>query len=101
MPVAAKKKRSPFHPEEQARTLREPRQPSALMEFILSLDGEIEYREALIEFQNEWCDHPGYAQEAVTVFAAPFEGRFEYELRCQECGLIRRKKGRISNASSR
>lgn len=90
----AAKKRSPFHPEEQARILREPKPPSALMEFIMSLEGEVEYAEALREYQNEWCDHPKAEQEVISTLYMLSEGRFIHELRCGECGIIRQRSGR-------
>lgn len=96
MAAVKKKARSPFHPEEQAKILREPKPPSALMEFIMSLDGEVEYAEALREYQNEWCEHAKEEQEVISTLYLISEGRYIHELRCDECGIIRQRSGRAS-----
>lgn len=89
-----KQKRRVLHPIDVSQLIREPRPPSPLMEFIHSLDGELEYREAIIEFQNEWCDHPASHQTVSTTLYAPSAERYEYDLKCEDCGIIRRRQGR-------
>ncbi len=92
--VERKKTRSPFHPIEQSQVVREPHQPAALMEFITTLEGELEYREAMLEFQNEWCDHPKSKQEAISTRYCPQAASYNHVLRCNECGILRSRAGR-------
>lgn len=88
------KRRSPLHPIELAHVIREDRIPTPLMEFILSLEGELEYREALIEFQNEWCDHPKDHQIVSSTLYEPNKERYEHTMKCEECGILLHRSGR-------
>lgn len=75
----------------------EPRQPEEkgpLFDFIMSVAGEVDYLTALREYQREWCSHPRGEQVVVSVIAEPQAERFEYEIRCEECGITRLRKGR-------
>lgn len=95
------KKRSPLHPVELSQIVRDARPPTPLMEFIVSLEGEMEYLEALREFQTEWCDHPKNRQEVSSTLYEPHKDRYEHSLRCMDCGIIRPRSGRAPSAGSR
>ena len=93
-------KHHPMHPVSHAQYVREDRQPSALMEFITSLEGEMEYLDALREFQEEWCDHPATRQETSTTLYTPGDDRYEHTLKCLECGILRKRSGRAPSGRS-
>lgn len=77
---------------------RIPEGHSPLLDFIMSCNGEVGTEEAIREYQQEWCDHPRKKQKVLTMISFPTEERFEHEIVCQECGLIRQRKGRAPNA---
>jgi hypothetical protein len=93
-------KHHPMHPVSHAQYIREDRQPSALMEFIVSLEGELEYLDALREFQEEWCDHPKTRQEVASTLYVPGEDKYEHSLKCLECGVLRKRSGRAPSGRS-
>lgn len=72
----------------------EPLSPFAA--FYVSLEDEVPYREALQEFQSEWCPHPAKRQAVLSIHAHPVEERFEYTITCEDCGIERLRKGRPS-----
>lgn len=79
--------------------LRTPEGLSPLAEFIRSCGKEVSAEEAIHEYQQEWCDHPRKEQRVISSFAEPGAERFEYNIACGECGLIRPRKGRAPNAA--
>jgi len=93
-PLKLQKKRSPMHPIEHTQYIREDRVPTPLMEFIISLEGELEYLEAIREFQSEWCNHPKIQQTVSSTIYAPDAQRYEHILKCECCGLLRHRNGR-------
>jgi hypothetical protein len=90
---------SPLHPVSQTQFIREERPPTALMQFIVSLEGELEYLDAIREFQEEWCDHPAEKQTISSTMYAPSSQQYSHTLKCNECGLLRHRSGRAPNAS--
>ena len=88
------KKLSPLHPISLAHVIREDRIPTPLMEFIVSLEGELEYLPALREFQNEWCEHPANHQSISSTLYEPHKERYEHTLKCEDCGILRHRTGR-------
>ena len=94
-----KAKRSPLHPLEQTQYIRADRPPTPLMEFIRSLNGEIEYLEAIREFQEVWCIHPKAHRSVASTLYAPNAERYEHMMKCEDCGLIMRRNGRAPNVS--
>lgn len=93
-------KHHPMHPVSHAQYVREDRPPTPLMEFIHSLDGEMEYLEAVREFQNEWCDHPAGRQEVASTLYLPGDDRYEHSLKCNDCGVLRKRSGRAPSGRS-
>ena len=55
---------------------------------------DVPYYEAVKDYQEFWCDHPGREQSVVAVQVHPTEGTAQYDIRCGECGIIRRRQGR-------
>lgn len=78
---------------------RTPDTRSPLLDFIMSCDGEVDPQEAVREFQADWCDHPKKQQKVLTMISFPGEERFEHEIACQDCGLIRQRKGRAPHVN--
>lgn len=94
-PRAKKKKPlSPLHPVIQTQIVREQKERSLLMEFISTVEGEMEYREAILEFQEEWCDHPADDQEVISTRYAPTADHYEHRLMCNVCGRLVIRQGR-------
>lgn len=77
--------------------LRAPEGLSPLAEFIESCGEEVSPDEAIHEYQAVWCDHPEWI--VISTIAMPAEERFEYEVACIECGLVKNRKGRPSRAA--
>lgn len=73
---------------------RVPEGLSPLAEFIHSCEGEISHEEALKEYQEEWCEHPRKMRRLISTIAQPFAGLWSYEVACDECGQLKRLKGR-------
>ncbi len=71
-----------------------PRGPMA--EFILSLEDEIPYLDAVREYQEEWCDHPASSRkwEVIATNYQPLSGNFTHVVRCCECGKTKYRNGR-------
>lgn len=93
MKSRAKKKDKPFEVPAYMRP-REPEPLSPLAAFINSLEGELDYIAAVVEFQENWCDHKPKRQMLLSVTACPGEERFEYTLTCIDCGIERKRQGR-------
>jgi hypothetical protein len=67
-----------------------------LAEFVISLEGELPYREALLEYQENWCEHPATSRkwEVISTRYAPMANTYEHVVRCTECGKVKYKNGR-------
>lgn len=75
----------------------DPRVPTGhknLTAFLLSCDTSTTIPDAIREYQNEWCSHPGVEQ--VLISTRPSMDDPEYEVGCRECGRLKSYKGRPS-----
>jgi len=67
-----------------------------LAEFVLSLEDEIPYREAVLEYQENWCEHPASSNkwEVISTNYQPLADSYEHVVRCRECGKTKYRNGR-------
>lgn len=73
---------------------RIPGEPSLLIAFIESCEGEIPTDEAIREFQEEWCSHPRSKFSLAATQGSPSDEDFTYIRVCGECGQLQTKKGK-------
>jgi hypothetical protein len=67
-----------------------------LAEFVISLEDEVPYHEAVIEYQENWCEHPATSPkwEVISTNYQPLANLYEHVVRCSECGKVKYKNGR-------
>ena len=72
---------------------------SPMAEFILSLEDEVPYLDAVREYQDEWCDHPKW--EVISTEYTISQTHTRHTVRCRDCGKHKVKNGKAKTSVSR